>query len=1159
MSKPRIRSLLLLILLAGVAWAQRDLATLTGTVTDPTGAVIGNATVTITEVATGLAYTVATDSNGVYVRPALKAGTYTVQVEASGFKTAVQREVLLTAGDRVGVNIAMQVGATSESIEVASQAPLLQTENTSIGADLNARSVAELPLGGQRKVAFLARLSVGVVADENGAAGAVGGGFSAAGVPSMGTSNYLLNGVDNNQNNIDYQGLAAYVVTLPPDAIGEIRVLTNGYNAEYGRGGGGVMEVTLKSGTNQLHGVAYEFLQNEDLNTNTWDANKAGSGKGSWKQNQFGVSVGGPILKNRTFFFANYEGLRFNSFGAAAPGTFGTSTLYTIPTPAMIKGDFSSELGSLVGTDVLGNPVRQGMIYDFNSTRLNPTGSGYVRDPFPNNVIPPSMMDPIAVKILSLLPAPNQNLGARVPGSNYFAPALAIQNNDQGNLRVDHRITDKDQLFGSLSWSNGSQLNPPALSTAAGGALAPGYDSTMLSRLAMLSYTRIWTPSILSETRVGYNRSVQLRSDSDTNLDSYKAFGIPGYDPFTTESGGGLPTLLMTNYSNLGGPTFNPSYEYSTVWDFVQNVAINHGKHAFKFGAEYKPVRLPTFQPNVEHGRMTFDKNFTNNPQSAFSGATGDGVASFLLGYPSAFALSSATQTNQQHFAWAFFAQDDWKATRKLTLNLGLRYDLFSPYFDNSSGQANPVQGPDGQWTYEIGAGKNQNLPLSAGETYFLNTAGVPVTRGQVDKYAGVRWDKFDFGPRFGLAYQAEARTVIRAGYGIFYSGEQNRGGFVELDENPPFGEDINYTGATFTLNPYVTRLSNGFPSNIYDLPIPGSRSLHGAAPDLLQPLVQKWNVAVQRELPFNTALEISYLGNKMSHLNVVWDPNMPPNSPNVLVSSATLNSIRPNPALAGMPNYLYSFGFGNYNALGVKLEKRYSQGLQYAIAYTWGHALAAAPTGPWGLGNVTSPDARNMGAIYGSSPWDIRHNFVVNAIYELPIGKGKAFGNNWNPVIQQILGNWQTNGILTLHTGHYTNLTTSQGVGYFGYARGASVIYASAGQGKNSDSAPPGGRTPDQWFNTSNIVNPAPYTQGNLGNSTNEFPGVANLDFSLFKEFPLTERFKVTLRGEVFNMFNTPQFATMGTTLGVGNFGQLLTTVAGSNRRIQLGLRVEF
>jgi Carboxypeptidase regulatory-like domain/TonB dependent receptor len=1146
------------ILFAASMLAQRDLGTITGTVTDQTNAVVPNAKITITENATGLSYNVTTDASGTYVRPALKPSTYTVQVEAAGFATLVRRDVLITAGDRVGVNLTLQVGQAAQNVEVTAGAPLLQTESTSVGGSLNSRATAELPLGGQRKIAYLARLAVGVVADEVGAAGAQGGGFSAAGVPSMGNSNYLLNGVDNNQNNIDYQGQAAYVVSLPPDAVGEVRILTNGYNAEYGRGGGGVMDVTIKSGTNQFHGVAYEFFQNEDLNTSTWDANKAGSPKGSWRQNQFGATLGGPVIKNRTFFFGNYEGLRFYSFGAAVPGTFGASTLYTIPTAAMVRGDFSQLLAKPIGTDSLGNAVAGGQIYDFLSTTPNGKG-GFTRMPFAGNIIPMNRMDPVAMKILSQLPLPNQNLNSAVPGSNYFAPAQAKQNNDQGHLRIDHKFTDRDSLFGSLSWSNGTLLNPPALSQANGGALAPGYSSDLLSRLAMLSYTRIWTPTILTETRVAYTRSVQNRADSDGTIDSYKVYGIPGYDPFTSQAGGGLPTFSIDNYSSLGGPTFNPSYETTNVWSFIQNVAWNRGKHAWKFGAEFRPISLPTFQPNVSHGGMAFTKNFTNNPDPAFSGKTGDGIASFLLGYPSSFRISSTYPSYQKHDTTAFYVQDDWKVTPKLTLNIGLRYELFSPFYDDTTAQGNmvPANNPSG-WEFQIGAGKNQNYPLTAGEQAFLAGAGVPVTRGKVSKYM-VPWDKFDFGPRVGIAYQIQDKMVIRAAYGIFYDGEQNRGGFTPLDENPPFNEDINYTGSTFTLNPYVTRLSNGFPSDIFNQAIPSSRSLHGVAPDLLNPRVDKWNVALQRELPWTSSIEVSYLGNHMSHLFVVWDPNMPPNSPNVLVSSASFNSLRPNPALGGMPNYLSSFGYGNYDALGVSFQKRYTKGLQMTSAYTWGHSLAAAPTGPWGLGNVTSPDARNMGAIYSSSPWDIRHNWVTSGIYELPFGKGKIIGSNWNTLLQDTLGNWQINGILTLHTGHYFALTTSQGVGYLGYNKGANVIYASEVPGKDSNAAPAGGRTPNQWFDTSNIAAPIPYVQGNLGNSTNTYPGVVNIDLSVFKDIPMTERFKLTIRAEVFNLTNTPQFASIGSTQGVGNFGQLLTTVPASNRRSQLGLRISF
>jgi hypothetical protein len=1140
MSKSLKYLLLLFLGSCNPAWAQRDLATVTGTVTDPSGAVVSGAQVTITDVSTGLSYTVAADAAGVFVRPALKPGTYNLEVRAQGFKTSLQRDVLLNAGERTGVNLRLEVGEATQSVEVSASAPLLETEDATVGGGLNARATADLPLGGQRKIAYLARIGVGVVVDENGQAGAQGGGFSAAGVASMGMNNFLLNGVDNNINNIDYQGNAASNVSLPPDAVGEIRILTNGYNAEYGRGGGGVMEVTMKSGTNQLHGVGYEFLQNEALNANTWDANKSGTPKGEWRQNQFGVAGGGPIIKNRTFWFANYEGLRFNSSGSAVPGYFGASSLFTVPTQAMVQGNFSAE-----GRN----------IYDPLSTLPNGNG-GFTRSPFPGNIIPVSEMDPVALKIAQLLPAPNQNLGAAVPGGNYFAAATATQQNDQGNLRIDHKISDKDSLFGSLSWSNGSLFNPPATGfTAASGSLAPGYNQSQLSRLAMLSYTRIWTPAILSETRVAYNRSVQIRQDSALNFDSYTYFGIPGYNPFTTMGGGGLPSLGIDGYSTFGGPTFTPSVEYSVVWDFLQNVAINRGTHAWKFGAEFRPVRLPTFQPDYSHNYMEFTRNLTNNPDPALAGSTGDGFATFLLGYPNNFALSTNNVTNQQHFAWSFFAQDDWKVTSKLTLNLGLRYELFSPFFDNN-GQANIIPGPNGSWIYQISPSKTGNVPLSSAVATFLANAGIPVQQG-VSKYM-VPWDKLDLGPRIGLAYQIQSKTVIRAGYGIFYSGEQNRGGFTPLDENPPFNEDIVYSGPTYTLNPYVSRLSNGFPSNIYNLSIPGSLSIHGLAPDFDNPRVAKWNVAVQRELPFNSALEVSYIGNYMSHLSVVWDPNMPPDSPNVNVS-VPFNSIRPNPALGGMRNYLSSFGFGNYNAMGVKYEKRYSAGLQFVGAYTYGHVLSDAPTGPWALGNQTSPSARDWSAAYSNAAWDIRHNFVLDAIYELPFGKGKMFGSNWNPVLGAVLGNWQVNGILTLHTGHYFTLNTLNGTGYLGYAYGASYIHPSVMPGTSSNAAPPGGSTPNEWFNTSNILTPAPYTQGNIGNNTNEMPGVENLDLGLFKEFVFTERFKLTFRAELFNVTNTPDFASIGSTQGTGSFGQLLTTVAGSNRRGQLGLRLVF
>jgi len=1134
-----------------IVWGQRDLSTLTGTVTDPSGAVVPGAKITITEVATGLAYGVTANADGVYVRPALKPGIYRVEVEAPGFKKARQDDVLLTAGDRIGVNMTLQVGDASEEVAVSAAAPLLETESTTIGTDISTRSVVDLPLGGQRRINFLVRLSVGVLTGEASAYDTVGGSFTASGVHSTGQNNFLLNGMDNNANNIDYLGGASYVIQVPPEAVGEMRIMTNGYNAEYGRGSGGVVDVTLKSGTNSLNGALYEFLQNEDLNASRWEANKAGYPKGQWRQNQFGAALGGPIIKNRTFWFADYSGLRYRSDvigGGISQGGGSPPSVFTVPTPAMTQGNFSAE---------------PRIIYDPLSTAPNPNGAGFVRNPFPGNIIPQSEMDPAALKILSFMPAPDTNLGAAVPGNNFTGPALTTEQLDQGDVRIDHKITDKDNLFGSLSWGNSFINAHPFVTQAYGGYLVVGRTQPELRRLGMFSYTHIWSPTILTETRASYNRLVVRQTPSDSQFDENKIFGIGGFDGFTTQAGGGLPSLSIQGYSTIGGGTFLPTLEYSNVWDYSQNLIVNHAKHAFKFGAEYRVVRLPMYQPNLLHGSMSFTQNGTNNPQSP--GPTGDGVASFLLGYSSAFGLSTNNWTEQQHQAWAFYGEDDWKVTPKLTFNLGLRYELFSPWADGANHQADLILGSNSQWTYEIAPGKDQNLPLSADAAAYFAAAGVKITIAKSDYL--IPWDKFDFGPRFGFAYQIQPKTVIRGGYGIFYGGEEIRGGFLPIDENPPFNEDISYTGPTYVTGgvaptaPYVTRLSNGIPLDPGSLVIPQSITVHGEAANLLNPMVQKWNFAIQREFPFNTALEVSYLGNHQSHLWTVWDPNAAPNSPNVLISSTILNNLRPNPALASAANYLDSFAFGNYDALGVKVDKRYSKGLQYTIAYTWGHALGS--TSPWviGLGGQASSDPRDMSQVYASAAWDYRQNFVASATYELPFGKGQKFGNQWNPVLERILGSWQMNGILTLHTGTPFTLSSLSGVGYLGYSRDTSYIYPTVLPGQNPNAAPPGGRTPAEWFNTSNIVATAPYTQGNLRNGSNVGPSFHNLDFSLFKEVRLTERFTATIRGEVFNIFNTPQFSvqTIGSSQGSGNFGQISNTVAQSERRMQLGMKLRF
>src|SRR5579884_2992155 len=416
--------LLLGIVLAAVpAFAQRDLGTITGTITDAQGAAVPGAKVVITEAATGLTYDATTDEAGTYSRPLLKPGSYTVDVEAPGFQRAEQKDVIVNASERTAVNMTLQIGNAQQTVEVTAAAPLLQTESAQQGANLNTAEVSQLPLGGQRTFTYLARLSPGVLTAEPGARGAQGGDFSANGVRSTGENNFLLNGVDNNVNVIDFINQTSYVIGPSVDAIGEMQILTNGYNAEYGRAAGGVVDVQLKSGTNSIHGDLFEFLQNTQLDANRWENNLAGVPRDKLIQNQFGGTMGGPIIKNKLFIFGDYQGTRIATAGGVIQN-LGYGGFYTIPTQQMVQGNFSELLGKQIGTDAAGNPILQGQLYDPASTKCisgcNTDNPQYTRTPFAGNIIPQNRMDPAAMKIAALYPATNQAIPSGIYPSNDF-------------------------------------------------------------------------------------------------------------------------------------------------------------------------------------------------------------------------------------------------------------------------------------------------------------------------------------------------------------------------------------------------------------------------------------------------------------------------------------------------------------------------------------------------------------------------------------------------------------------------------------------------------------------------------------------------------------------------------------------------------------------
>jgi hypothetical protein len=1175
---PRIA---LLVVCACAAYAQRDLATLVGTVSDPSGGIVANAKVTITETGTGQVYTLLTSSTGDFVRPALKPSTYSVSVVAPGFRTSEQKDILLKAGERTGVSITLTIGDVGQTVEVTGATELLQTESTQVGASMNSKTLTDVPLGGQRNFAYLARLSPGVLPAEPGARDSANGGFSAGGVRGNGQNNFLLNGVDNNVNTIDFLNQTSYSVGPSVEAIGEMSVQTNGVNAEYGRAAGAVINVNLKSGTNQLHGSLFEILQNKDLNANSWTNNQAGKPRGPYVQNQFGATAGGPIVKNKLFIFGDYQGTRIASSGGIQGLGFSNSNA-TVPTPAMKTGDFSSILGAAAsGQDANGNPINfvKGTIYDPLST-TGTAAAPISRTAFPGNKIPANRFDPAFNKLLQQFPSPNQPIiTGTQPTGDYFYNTAGSQLTDQGDMRVDYRLSDKDSVFGSMSWGNTNKTSVAPFPGALDNSGFNGTGEIDLNRNGQISYTRVWKPTVVSETRASFTRLVTSRVGANPDADLFKEFGIGGYNPTTAyTANGGLPSMSASGYTGFGGAQWGPTLEYNNVWDFVQNVAISKGSHAIKIGAEFRQVKFPFFQVPAPHGIVNYTANQTAFPSTKTSSlgptvaaSTGDAIASALLGQVDNASISTTNFISSQKVAWAGYVQDDWKISRKLTLNVGLRYELWSPIGERFGRQANfDLQ----TQTLYIPKGKQQDLALPP--NFAASFPNVKVSRGDVSNYL-IPWDKFDFGPRLGLAYQLNTKTVLRAGYGIYYGGEENQGGNPNRGEGIPFNETVAMVRTAGVVSSFLGisdqncincqympgGLTGGFPASPFTLN--ATIQFRGIQPNFRNPMVHKWNLMVQRELPGNMALEIGYEGNHQAHQVILGNTDTYPNvgTTNSAISADSLrviNSACPTCLSVGSGLQMtVSNGFGNYAAGSAKLEKRFSHGLQFLTAYTWSHALANAGTPLSGSSNIGFPDPTNWASGYSSASWDIRHSFTTGFNFDLPFGKGKKLGTNMNRAADMLVGSWHANGLVSLRTGVAYGLNGScQGV----WGRCVPDIVS----GYTADQAPAGGRTPNQWFDINAYKVAAPLTGGNLGLQALTGPPTKSLDFSVFKDLNVTERWKLQFRSEAFNLFNTPNFSTPGMNVtdskalgGNGNFGKITSTVTGTERRLQFALRLSF
>ncbi len=1152
-------ALLALSLMTPGAFGQVDTGTILGTVYDLTDAVIPGARVTITHEGTGFTQSTETRADGTYIFTPVRIGPYTVEVEYEGFQRARRAGANVSIQQQLVVNFNLTPGQVTETIEVEAALPTLQTQEGSVGEVVESRSINNLPLNG-RNYNFLARLTAGVTHPQPEGRGLNATGWFTANGTRPAQNNFLLDGIDNNSNNVDFLSGAAYVVKPPVDAIGEFKLQTNAFSAEFGRAGGAVLNASFKSGTNEFHGAAWEFLRNDALDSANFFANANSQPKGAFKQNQFGVAAGGPIVRNKTFIFGDYEGTRIRQ-GAPLAGTVPTNLQR-----ASGFTDFSDMIALQSGTrtDVLGNTFPVGTIFDPSTTRA--AGGGFVRDPFPNNVIPAARLNPNAVKLMQLYPAATSG-GLN---GNFFANRGLSDDTDAFDVRVDHHFSDSDIVFGRYSLADVTRFKPgPFEGVADGGGFNDG-DETIRQQGAAVSFTHTFGPTLINELRVGFNREHVLRLQpfgNDTS-DVPAQFGIQGV--LQTPGNGGLPRLAISGLSRLGSSDWLVSERFSNTYQVANNLTKIYGSHTFKGGWEGHLIDFPWIAPPFSRGGFNFDGVYTSIPNV---GDNSTARAQFLLAPtdPQGTGGIGANQVQASNFGWlaprkyytgAYF-QDDWKISPKLTLNLGLRWDHFGLVGDRYDAQANFNPDPSNPQIFYTAA-RGVQSEISAGFRQALAQDGISLV--ETDQFGSGfgRAQKANFAPRIGFAYKITDKLVARGGYGIYYGGFENRGGFPALGYNYPFQFDFNFQRAN-DVTPVqfsdgsIATLENGLTSVPLDpLLVSGfGLNLRGIEFDYKTPYTQGYNFTIQYELAPQTTWEIGYVASLARHLETFTGTNhveqiLPPNE-------NPANFIR-FPSFARGSSYASSEANSHYHSLQTKFTKRMSRGLNLLATYTWAKTLTNAGDllNGGNIGGFRAPDLPGFGiqGDFGLASFHVEHAFAFSGTYELPWGRGRSYLTDVGGVAEAFLGGWSINWITTLYAGQPQTINcTIRTTAAYGCA--APLV---AGQDLYVQRV-------EQWYNPAAFTNPGVATQigqsdfSVLGGGRTQVTGppFKKLDFSIFKSFPVAESKRIEFRAEFFNLTNTPGFANPSVTsfADAVSFGKITATRNPNDaRQIQFALK---
>lgn len=1088
------------------AHAQLDKGTITGTVRDISGSVLPNAAIVVRNTETGVSTNVTTNDDGSYQVLSLNPGSYSVQASAPGFGTTTTNVVEIHVNSRAEMDITLRVGAANQQIEVVDTAVALQTQSADVGTTIGSTEINDLPLNA-RRYADLALLSPGIFKNPS-VANPAPDRFSSNG--NSETQNYFaLDGVDNNSGSTNLQEGSVQNVQPPPDAIREFRVQTRTYTTEFGTSAGAIINASTKSGTNHFHGNAWEYARNSVFDSNTYLNRQKNIAKGVFSQNQFGGTIGGPIYRDRTFFFADYQGLR------SAQNVTKSSV---VPSARMKLGDFS-ELSPAV--------------YPFNSVA---TGQAGCIDTATRKIAAPCL-DSVAVKLAALFPDPNDPAVPVWTGAtNYNFVYNVPQQINSTDGRIDHKINEKDSLFGRYSYLKQHRQDPPWTSNFIAGNGGFATDYRIRNQGLALGETHVFSSSAVNQARLGYSRDNAVSGPvglalGTSNAADYGLNGIPA-SPFTA----GIPPIYISGFVTLGTDRFRPQFQVATVYQVIDTFTKLRGNHSLLGGYEYHRTTNTFLDLQAPQGFI--------QSTGIYSNKSGFGFADFMLGDVASTIYNTPLSVHNFLPGHAFHAMDTWRIAPNLTLTFGARYELFSPFLNRTNSVS--------------------NFSPTGGGTLYLPRDGASSWSDR----ALINADKNNIAPRAAFSFQAAPNIVFRGGYGVFYQFINRIGSESQLSLNQPFLKAVQTSQTSGSVTP-VFQLKNGFPGPTYaasNVPLYLQKN-NWQDPNQRTSYIQQASFGSQLQVSPSTVLETTWVGNWGHKMNRLRNANQgvvtgfaSPTQARVVFPYANLNTATDTVAGAGTHAFLeYATNDGNtsYNALELSMRRSMVHGLTYQISYTWAHALSDFADNL--TAGSTPQNAYDYAHERSNSPFDQRHRFVAAAGWKLPVGKDGLLLNSGS-ITSRVLGGWQLNTIVTLNTGTPFNVTASDssqtGGNHAAYANCIGNPFAGATSDRVQVTS---AANPLRFINVAAFSQPGVGTFGSCRPRVIHGPGRENVDLSVFKQFSLTESRIIELRFEAFNALNHATFGNPSASVSnPATFGQI-SSVVSDPRQIQIAGKFYF